>query len=575
MPQTQKSWRNGGSLLLAIVLFCSGGCASHRTKTVGSSEENVRSNVTSTVRAGEPLPLPNAESDPEKRARAYAHFATGLIYEWNQASDEALKHFYEAALADSGNEELVLDVARQFLQRKSPEKAVFLLTKAAAQPEASGAIDAWLGVAHNQLNHNVQAIVAFRTALKKDPWQILASQSLAQIFFSSGQARQAIKVLEAAAHQTTDDPGYYVDLADALVHFRNLAGAEGARLKQWGIDALNSAEKLKPEDVAVRQRIAERYADLGLLDKASDIYAQLLKENPSLPALREKLADVYLRNNDKKRAIELLEGIVRQNPNNPQACYLLGVLASETRDFKKAIDYFQRTLLLNPGFEPVYYDLAGMQIVDDQTEAALNTLTLVRERFSQTFLLEFYSALARSRMKQYPQALSHMTRAEVIASGSETNRLTPAFFFEVGSIHERMGDYDEAEKYFRKVLSMSPNDTEAMNYLGYMWADRGVKLEESRQLIEKALKLEPDNPAYLDSEAWVLYKLKKYKEALNRILRAVSLSQKPDPTLYEHLGDIYMALNQPSKAAEAWKKSLEVEANDAVKKKLDAIASKP
>jgi tetratricopeptide (TPR) repeat protein len=575
MPQIQKSWRNGGVVLLAIVLFCSGGCASHRTKTVGFSAENVRSNVTSTVRAEEPLPLPNAESDPEKRARAYAHFVTGLVYEWNQAPDEALKHFYEAALADSGNEELVLDVARQFIQRKSPEKAVFLLTKAAAQPDASGAVDAWLGVAHNQLNHNVQAIVAFRTALKKDPCQILASQSLAQSFFSSGQARQAIKVLEAAAHQTTDDPGYYVDLADALVHFRNLAGAEGSRLKQWGIDALNSAEKLKPEDVAVRQRIAERYADLGLLDKASDTYAQLLKENPSLPALREKLADVYLRNNDKKHAIELLEGIVRQNPNNPQACYLLGVLASETRDFKKAIDYFQRTILLNPGFEPVYYDLAGMQIADDQAEAALSTLTLVRERFSQTFLLEFYSALARSRMKQYPQALSHMTRAEVIATGSETNRLTPVFFFEVGSIHERMGEYDEAEKYFRKVLSMSPNDPEAMNYLGYMWADRGVKLEESRQLIEKALKLDPDNPAYLDSEAWVLYKLKKYKEALNRILKAISLSPKPDPTLYEHLGDIYMALNQPSKAAEVWKKSLEVEANDAVKKKLDAIASKP
>ncbi len=575
MPQTQKSWRNGWLVVLSALLICASGCASNRTKNGGTAAENKGSNGPADRSVEVVSPALNGSSDAEKRAKAYAHFTTGLVYEWNQAPAEALKHFYEAALADPGNEELVLDVTRQLLQSKNPDKAIFLLTKAASQPGASGAIDAWLGVAHNALNHNPQAIVSFRSALKKDPLQILASQSLAQMYFTAGQPRQAVKILESAAHQKSDDPGYYVDLADTMVHFRNLAGADGNRLKQWGIDALNSAEKLKPSEVALRQRIAERYADLGLLEKASEIYAQLLKENPSLPALREKLADVYLRNNDKKRAIELLEGIVRQNPNNPQATYLLGVLASDTKDFKKAIDYFQRTIQLNAGFEPVYYDLAGMQIADDQPEAALATLARVKERFPQTFQLEFYSALACSRMKQYPQALGHLTRAEVIASGNETNRLTPVFFFEVGSTHERMGEYAEAEKYFRKVLDMSPNDPETMNYLGYMWADRGMKLEESRQLIEKALKLDPENPAYLDSEAWVLFKLKKHKEALAQILKAISLSPKPDATLYDHLGDIHMGLNQTSKAVEAWRKSLEIEANDEVRKKMNAVSAKP
>lgn len=575
MLQSQKSWRSPLFAILSVLLLYSGGCATRRVPSSGSAAENPNSKPRSIARFDAVSPALKVQSDPEKRAKAYAHFTTGLVYEWKQESNEAVKHFYEAALADPGNEDLVLDVARQFIQRKNPEKALFLLTKAADQPGASGAVDSWLGVVHNQLSHNVQAITAFRVALKKDPLQILASQGLAQIHFGSGQVRQAIKVLETATHQTTDDPGYYVNLADALVRYRNLAGPEGSRLKQWGIDALNNAEKLKPGDVGVRQRIAERYADLGLLEKASDIYAQLLKENPSLPAVREKLADVYLRNNDKKRAIELLEGIVRQNPNNPQAYYLLGVLSSETKNFKKAIEYFQKTLLLNPGFEPVYYDLAGMQISDDQPTAALETLASVRERMPQTFLLEFYSALAYGRMKQYPQALSHLSRAEVIATASETNRLTPVFFFEVGSTHERMGEYGEAEKYFRKALDLAPNDPETMNYLGYMWADRGLKLEESRQLIEKALKLDPENPAYLDSEAWVLYKLKKHKDALAHILKAISLSPKPDATLYDHMGDIYMGLNQAPKAIEAWKKSLAIEANDEVRKKLEAAYSRP
>jgi Tfp pilus assembly protein PilF len=102
-----------------------------------------------------------------------------------------------------------------------------------------------------------------------------------------------------------------------------------------------------------------------------------------------------------------------------------------------------------------------------------------------------------------------------------------------------------------------------------MWAEHGTNLDNARDLIEKALKAEPKNAAYLDSMAWVLFKIGKPKEALDYALKSVAAPEEPDPTEYDHLGDIYKALNQPDRAREAWQKSLSLEPNDAVKKKLE------
>ena len=113
-----------------------------------------------------------------------------------------------------------------------------------------------------------------------------------------------------------------------------------------------------------------------------------------------------------------------------------------------------------------------------------------------------------------------------------------------------------------------------MNYLGYMWAEHGMKLEKARELIEKAVKAQPRNGAYLDSLAWVLFKLNQPAEALPYAIKAAELTEEPDAVLYDHLGDIYSALKQPEKAREAWRKSLALESNEEIRKKLESGGAK-
>jgi tetratricopeptide (TPR) repeat protein len=108
-----------------------------------------------------------------------------------------------------------------------------------------------------------------------------------------------------------------------------------------------------------------------------------------------------------------------------------------------------------------------------------------------------------------------------------------------------------------------------------MWAERGLNLARAHELIQKAVQAQPKNAAYLDSLAWVLYKLNRSKDALDYALKAVELSEQPDPTVYDHLGDIYAAAGQPEKARAAWTKSLSLEPNDTVRKKLGTAATTP
>jgi tetratricopeptide (TPR) repeat protein len=341
---------------------------------------------------------------------------------------------------------------------------------------------------------------------------------------------------------------------------------------------LNRAEKMSPTTPLLRLKLADGFNVLGDSTRASQLYLEVLKHPPDLPMVEERvrgnLTEIYLRGSDHKRAIEQLQAILRGDPTNPQAYYYLGRMAMEEKKFAEAADYFSKALLLSPELESGYYFLAMAQIDLNHTSEALATLDRARQKFPQSFALEFYTAVAFSKQKAYTEALQHFVTAEVIAKATDPKLLNEGFYFQLGAAYERKGDLTQAEEYFHKSLSLSPNFVEAMNYLGYMWAEHDMKLDQARELIEKAVKAEPKNAAFLDSLAWVLFKQKHPKEALPYALKAAELSEEADATLYDHIGDIYAALNQLEKAREAWRKSLTVEKSEEVSKKLESSGPK-
>jgi tetratricopeptide (TPR) repeat protein len=518
-----------------------------------------------------------ADESPNTRARgnptALAHYAAGVSYEWNDEDEQAVKQFNDAALADPDNEELVIKVAQRFLKNKQVDKAVTVLAGSARRPDASALLLSWLARADLQAGKTNQALAASRLSIRRQPDAFDGYESQIEILLHNNQPGEAVRTLNRAAKSIRPDPPALLALGGLYAVYLKTQPKDAAT-KTNAVSLLDRAAKMNFSSPFLWQSLADTYSLVDQPKKAAAIYVKLLSETPEpsgmREALHEKLAALYFQAEDKTNATKQLEAIVRDNPTRyPRAWFFLGELAFEDDKLAEASDDYENALRWDPGIEEAWYKLALVQIELHRTEDAFKTLDAARSRFPSTFLGEFYTGIAWLHVKNYAEAIRHFNTAEVIGLATDPGVLDYRFYYQFGEACERNQEYKRAEEYLQKSIHLSPDFGEALNYLGYMLADRGEQLPRARALIEKAVHLEPKNGAYLDSLGWVLFKQKQPQQALPWLLKAVEFSPEPDATVLDHLGEAYMALRQPAKAIEAWKKSLSIESNPEVKKKLD------
>ena len=150
-------------------------------------------------------------------------------------------------------------------------------------------------------------------------------------------------------------------------------------------------------------------------------------------------------------------------------------------------------------------------------------------------------------------------------------------YFLQGSIFEKQKKFNEAERAFRKSLELDMENPAALNYLGFMLADRGSKLQEALGMIQKAVDSDPTNGAYLDSLGWVYFRLNRLDLAQEYLELAVRF-HGTDPDLHDHLGDLYFKQNRFDAARAEWIKAIELGDDPAdiesVRKKLDGLRNR-
>jgi len=173
-------------------------------------------------------------------------------------------------------------------------------------------------------------------------------------------------------------------------------------------------------------------------------------------------------------------------------------------------------------------------------------------------------AIMYSRVKRWGDAEEALNKADQLSTKAEDKEYVS---FLRGSTFEREKKYDEAEAEFKKVLAANPQNAATLNYLGYMNADRDLRLEESLNYIKQAVSLDPTNGAYLDSLGWAYFKLGKYDLAEESLSKA-ALRMGSDPTVQDHLGDLYQKTGRLKLAAAHWERAVE-EWNKTVPAELD------
>ncbi len=418
-------------------------------------------------------------------------------------------------------------------------------------------------IAEVSLGQSTSAINHFRQAAILDPSHIPLNLKVAADYIGRKDYTGAVSVLKSLERTHPDS----VEIRLLLGSVYQAQGNQSA-----AIQSFRAVIQLAPE----RPDGYIRLATLYVLELESRRAMAVLKEGfravtPPDPLVEfcESAGRLFAAGKDVEGAILFFEKVSEYQPDDPQVAFWLGELYEMKGARKKALVAYARACKSDSNEFPAAFRKANLEMQTDPA-LALTTLRNAIKRFPDDLHLRVYLALLYVQLDQYPEALTQFddVARRMPKDEAGARSVHPLFYFWYGSACERAGRWEDAERYLARYIAANPTAAEALNYLAYMWAERGVNLEQAAAYTSVALVQEPDNGAYLDTLGWIQYQRGDYAAALTSLERALSLVGD-DPAILSHLGDVCLALNQPRQAKRWWQKSLKLAPeNKAVREKL-------
>ena len=521
-----------------------------------------------------PAPDLGLRPEGERKAGALAHFVEGMGFEQNGEIDKALEAYRKVLNVDPGQSALASRVAALLIQQEDYPQAIDVLKDAIkANPNDAEPYHQLAFIYAKYLKKTDQAVDYANRAIALNPADIEAYQRLCEIELAAGQEQKAIEALERATKVRSDDPSFWTQLGKlyAAVLFSPDSQPKPDELKRVNEIFKKAVENAK-DDPAILKDAADYYASSQQLKEAIPIYLRVIELQPDDANAREKLATGFILTDQRGKAVELLDQIIKEHPEKYQPYDLLAqVLDDEARSlqrenrleeakakFAKVAANYEQSLLINPNHAGTYLRLAELLLGPlKDPERAVRFLAEARRRFPGAPEIVYYLAIAQREAKQTQRAVVTFEEALRDAQLDQDNEIVNAkFYFNYGVTAEQAGLYEKAADLLRRSITLDPaNASEAYNYLGYMWADHNMHLDEAREMIERALESDPNNGSYLDSLGWVEFRQGKFDQALADLLRAVKNMDREDPIVFEHIGDTYLKLHRVSEALESWQKA--------------------
>ncbi len=519
--------------------------------------------------------------------QALAHFLTAEVYYWQGKEEEALKELKKAEKLDSTS---------IYLKRRL---SYLLLRKGDLQ----------------------EARKTIKEALKSKPKDRELSLILVEIYQKEGKFYSALRILKQLLKEKPEEK-VFSHLVQLCFKFKRLKEAKkwsDELLSRWptytnytkqGINFLRAGEKKKAREYleeAVRRNPqgVEAWILLGSLyegeknfKKAEECYRHALALSPFSPFLYHRLGEIYSRQKPED-AISIYKFLLMMNPEDYLALQNLALLYYNQQEYQKSVDlllsssrkdaytyyligscfihlekwqeaedYLKKSIQANPKFTPSYTLLSYLYSHLKKEREAMSILKqALSNSLSQEADIYLAIGLLHMQKKDYREALKNFKKARELAPESDE------VYFRLGAAYERMGSWIRAVYHLRKAIRLNPENAEALNYLGYMFAEKGIRLNEALELITKALRIEPENGYFVDSLGWVYFQKGWFQKAKEELERAVKLLEKEgedDPVIRDHLGDVYQHLGKIKEAIREWEKSLQLDPdNTKVREKIE------
>jgi tetratricopeptide (TPR) repeat protein len=497
------------------------------------------------------------------------------------------------------------------------DEAAAALRRAVALDPKSAEPRAELAALYARADRPAEAVAAAEDAVKVDPKNREANRILGSMLASYAAQRQAVRpgddvsaygaramaALEIARGDGTGDLSIdlglarlYLDrdrAADAIPLLRRIVAeqpqfAEGSILLAEAQEATGAVEAAietlstllddQPQSFRARVQIAELYDRQRQWTEAAQAWAAVQKLNARNTEVMARRASSLMNGGRPADARDVLREALKISPNDVRLSFMLAQAQRDAGDLEGAEATARALKAAHPEDARTTYLLAQMleargrhQEIVDLMKPEIDRLRAAKAKPGQVALLLGAQGLALLQLKRHDEAIA-VYREAIAASPDDT-----AVIFQFGAALDRAGKRPEAQKVFRDLIAKDPLDANALNYLGYMLAEQGTSLDEAVTLIQRALKIDPENPSYLDSLGWAYFQQGKLALADPPLSTAAGRLPK-NSVIQDHLGDLRLKQDRRAEAFEAWQRALAGDGDGIdrakVQKKLDAAKKK-
>ncbi|MCF7809703.1 tetratricopeptide repeat protein [bacterium] len=406
------------------------------------------------------------------------------------------------------------------------------------------ALDHYLNATvYEETGDYLQALAEYNFALLNDKYSSAVRVALARIYNQLGGQREAMLVLEEGWKIGVKDDELLKYLADYYLRFERRSDAADCYLDIKSARHLERMELLK---LAALLQTSYRY------DEALSSYDEYLSRFEPDPEVYQKISIIYLTLRDIDSAEANLKHIIELDTTRHDIYFVLGGFAVSREDWITAEEYFRIAVGYDSTNIKYWFNLLLALSEQEDSDLILKTSEDAINRFGDLPQLYDIRAGVFEHEGQIPEALAATEKSIEI----DSTRLSP--FLTKGYLHHELHEWYEGAAAYEKALSIDPENATVLNNYAYMLSEQNHRIEDALKMVNKALELEPNSASYIDTRAWLYYRIGRYEEALSEI--KIAMKMTPDSAeLYEHLGYIYKALNNEKKARKAWQQAAELD----------------
>jgi len=480
----------------------------------------------------------------------------GRLYLLNKDTQKAESAFKRALKLDSGSEEAIINLAYLYNDLEQTNKALEILNSVPESGRTSKVYSA-LGATYEKEKNYKNAVNAYQSALRLDKENLDAMRGLAQNLANDNQLEAALSEYKALQAADPQDPQASLEMSKI---YRRMGKLDLA------MESLKKAEPMSQDSLELAYNESLILEAQGKYDEAAAALQKLITRTTSpdgnySPGERSnralflaRLGNIYRESNRPQQALEAFRKML--DLGGEESAHGYQEIIDTYRDQKEwaeATRTAREAVKKLPNDRNLKMTLA-LQLADDgkSDESIQLAKSLMKGDASDR---EAYVVLSQVYMKlrRWKESEDALAEAGKLASKPEDKEYV--LYFQ-GALYERQKKYDLAEQSFRQILQTHPDSGPTLNYLGYMLADHNMRLEEALNMIKRAVELEPQNGAYLDSLGWAYFKLASYDQAEDYLRRAAEKTPN-DATIQDHLGELYAKTGKLKLAAMHWERALD------------------